>query len=453
MYQEILERFEKESAASVMAQITLEAAINEEWVDAIFERHRRGQYRKELLFSTVVKLMTPVSLGRYGSLHAAAQDMKDLPVSLTAIYDKISRIEPQVLRAFVEGSAQRLETIVSKLPQKPTLPGWQLRIVDGNHLPASQKRLKIMREEAGAALPGQTLVVYDPDKGLVTDILPIEDAHTQERAAMVGLLGKARSGELWLADRNFCTSTILESWQQAGASFVVREHARHQRLQKEGTWIASQTPLIQQQYITPESQSNIQWRRIEITLEKPTKEGTQTIRLWTNLPEEITATQIAELYRKRWRIEGMFQRLESVLQSEISTFGYPRAALLAFALAIVAYNILSVLKRYIEEAHNNDDDTQGTTQPIEVSTYYLANIIRNTHGGMMIAIPPQIWSSYLNKDPAWISQKLLELARSVRKQSVRTHKRGPKKPKPISHQKSTFSPHFSTAKLLNLAHL
>ena len=39
--------------------------------------------------------------------------------------------------------------------------------------------------------------------------------------------------------------------------------------------------------------------------------------LWSNLPSDIDAATITRLYRKRWRIEGMFGRLESVLNSEI----------------------------------------------------------------------------------------------------------------------------------------
>jgi IS4 transposase len=51
----------------------------------------------------------------------------------------------------------------------------------------------------------------------------------------------------------------------------------------------------------------------------------------SNLPDTISAEQIADLYRRRWSIAGMFQRLESVLDSEIETLGSPRAALLDFA--------------------------------------------------------------------------------------------------------------------------
>ena len=44
------------------------------------------------------------------------------------------------------------------------------------------------------------------------------------------------------------------------------------------------------------------------------------------------------LYRQRWRIEGMFQRLESALNSELRSLDHPRAALLGFAVAVLAHN-------------------------------------------------------------------------------------------------------------------
>ncbi|SEJ43094.1 Transposase DDE domain-containing protein, partial [Azotobacter beijerinckii] len=85
------------------------------------------------------------------------------------------------------------------------------------------------------------------------------------------------------------------------------------------------------------------WRRIELHLDRPTESGESVLWLWSTLPATIDARQIADLYRRRWHIEGMFQRLESVLQSEIRSLGHPRAALLGFAV--------EVLKRSVEQAH------------------------------------------------------------------------------------------------------
>ena len=53
--------------------------------------------------------------------------------------------------------------------------GWQLRIVVGNHLPASEKRLSPLRELRGTALPGHSMVVYDSDLAQVVDLMACEE--------------------------------------------------------------------------------------------------------------------------------------------------------------------------------------------------------------------------------------------------------------------------------------
>ena len=58
-----------------MARLALEHALPAGWVDEVFEAHRKRQYARELLFSTVVELTTLVSLGLRPSLHAAARQM------------------------------------------------------------------------------------------------------------------------------------------------------------------------------------------------------------------------------------------------------------------------------------------------------------------------------------------------------------------------------------------
>ncbi len=138
MWQQVLERFEKHAPASVMARIALEQAMPAAWLDEVFEANRQRQYPRELLFSTVVELMTLVSLGLQPSLHAAARKMEHLPVSLAALYDKVKRTELPLLRALVQGSSARLRPIAAALDVAPCVPGWQVRIVDGNHLPGSQ---------------------------------------------------------------------------------------------------------------------------------------------------------------------------------------------------------------------------------------------------------------------------------------------------------------------------
>ena len=297
-----------------------------------------------------------------------------MPVSITALYDKVNRTEPAVIRALVAGSAERLGPVLGALAAQPqvTVPGFQLRGLDGNHLAASEKRLKPLRGFAGAALPGQSLVVYDPDLGMVTDLIACEDGHTQERALMGPLLAAARPGGLWLADRSFCTRAILGGWQQRGSCFLVREHAANPnprplgQLQKIGL-VDTGTAYEQAVAIDDAAGTGIILRRIELHLDAPGEDGDTVIRLLSNVAAaKLTARERARLYRNRWRNESMFQRLESVLQSEIPTLGQSRAALFACGVVILAYNVLALIGRAITIQHQLDPTK------IRISTFFLS---------------------------------------------------------------------------------
>ena len=460
----VLERFERHAPAGVMARLALEHALPAGWVDEVFEAHRRRQYSRELLFSTVVELTTLVSLGLRPSLHAAARQMPDLGVSLASLYDKVNRTEPAILRALVRGSAERLAPVLAApglaasglaasglaAPDRPaSLPGWRLRVLDGNHLAASEKRLAPLRGLRGAALPGHSLVVHDPDSGLVVDMLACEDAHASERCVVGPLLEGARPGELWIADRHFCTGAILGGWQQAGACFLVREHGCHPRLAHQGEWRACgriATGQVREQEIATLGQP-ASWRRIELALDVPTEAGETTIRLWSNLPAEVAGARIAELYRTRWRIEAPFGRLEHVLHSEIASLGHPRAALLGFALAVLAYNVLVLLARCVEQAHAAQ--RKPDEPALEVSHFHLAQQVRSTYQGLLIAVPPEHWPSGPPGDPASLAERLLALARRISPRQVATSKRklGPKIPKGYVDDK-TARTHVATARVL-----
>ena len=344
----------------------------------------------------------------------------------------------------MRGSAERLAPVAAAVNSGTTLPGWHLRVLDGNHLPASEKRLAPLRGHRGAALPGQALVVYDPDSGLVTDIVANEDAHQSERASVAPLLASARPGQLWIADRHSCTRVIMQGWDEAQAGFIVREHARHPRLIGQGKWREcgrTETGQVREQAIEVAG-APAPWRRIELALDAPTEAGETTIRLWSNLPDAIGAMRIAKLHRTRWRIENMFQRLESVLHSEIRSLGHPRAALLGFAVAVLAHNVLALLQRCVEQAH-----CQGVPPP-EVPTYHLALQVRSAYDGMLIALPPEQWPSY-DGDPASLADWLLRLARNIDPRQVATSKRGPKLVKPKGYVDGALArAHVSTARLL-----
>ena len=446
----VLARFEQHAPASVMARTALEHAFSPDWVDAVFEAERKRQYARELLFSTVVELMTLVTLGLRPSLHAAARQRSDLPVSLASLYDKVNHTEPGILRALVQGSAQRLTPMMAALPASPTLSGYALRVLDGNHLPGSNKRLAVLRGHRGATLPGQSIVVYDPDSGLATDLIAGEDAHQSERTLALPVLQGAGPGQAWIADRHFCTRTLLVGWDEAEACFIVREHAKHPRLASRGNWRdcgCTDTGTVHEQEIVLEEGAKV-WRCVELRLDTPTENSEITIRLWTNLPADVSAAEVAALYRRRWRIEGMFQRVESVLHSEIGSLGHPRAALLGFAVSLLAYNMLALISRYVEQAHQPPLEPSSKPPP-EVSMFHLALSITASYQGMLIAVPPEHWTTWRQADPAAVAERLLHLARQIDPKPLATSKRKPKQVKPKAYvDGKTARAHVATARVL-----
>ena len=124
---------------------------------------------------------------------------------------------------------------------------------------------------------------------------------------------------------------------------------------------------------------------------------------------------------KRWRIEGMFQRLESVLHSEIKSLGHPRAALLGFATAVLAYNVLALLKRVIEQAH------EATHPELDVSTFHLTVEINSGYEAMAVALPPEHLPQVGDLAVHQLMELLLLLAARLKPRQLTTSKRVPKK--------------------------
>ena len=69
--------FIKERPICVMARSVLERLLDAQRLDTLFERTATHQYTRELLFSSLVQLMSEVVLGVQPSVHAAYQTHKE----------------------------------------------------------------------------------------------------------------------------------------------------------------------------------------------------------------------------------------------------------------------------------------------------------------------------------------------------------------------------------------
>src|SRR5947208_11521230 len=223
----VFEQFVNQSPLSVMSRATMEHALSASALDALFDRTAERGYTRELLFSTTVDVMSLVVCGKAPHVQSAYNSIRErVPVTLKCVYEKLQHIETEVSAELVRHVAGRCQGLITELAGacQPLLPGYRVKILDGNHLAATQRRLGVTRGHSAGPLPGQSLAVLDPATMLVTNVIPCEDAHAQERALLEQVLPLVHEGDVWIEDRNFCTVDFLLGVSQRRACFVVRRH-------------------------------------------------------------------------------------------------------------------------------------------------------------------------------------------------------------------------------------
>lgn len=448
----VFKPFIEASPISVMVRGLLENALDAKRIDALSEEKAKGQYTRELLFSTLVRLMSLVVFRIRPSVHASYQSlMKQISVSVISVYNKLKGVEPAVSAELIRYSGCQLAPIIHQMKGAlpPLLPGYRVKILDGNSLSGTEHRLRVLRQTAAGALPGKSLLVLDPCLMLVVDAFLCEDGDAQERSLLGEVLKTVEPKDVWIGDRNFCTTRFLFGIVQKQGFFIIRQHGNSLHWEVKGGWkskgsIDSGRVAEQPIELWDEEGRRMRVRRVRLCLKRPTRDGDQVPYILTNLPEkQLSAPVVANLYRKRWTLENAFHFLTKTLRCEINTLGYPPAALFGFSLAVVAYNILSAVRAALRSVHG------GERVEEEVSSYYPADDIGYTYGGMMVAIAPRHWALFRSLSVAAMAQKLQHLARHVQLERYRRHPRGPKKPKkPISRENAG---HVSTARLLAAA--
>lgn len=449
---QVFEKFVRKSPVSVMFRGVLENALTVEEVDRVFRENAGPAYCPKLRFSQMVDLMGLVVSRVQPRVHAAYQACKeDLEVRVDSVYDKLQRIKPQVTAALVRHVAGKLAAVIDEMPNcqmPPVFPGYRTKILDGKHLDSTQRRLKPLRRFNPVPLPGQLLVLLDAERMLVCDVVPCEDAYTQERALIEHILPAVRSGEVWIEDRNFCTTRFVFGVADRGGFFVVRRHASTLHIEHQGSWRkAGRTETGQVSEATwrihDGNGRTMTVRAVRVVLDEPTRDGETEIVVLTNLPPKVDASAVAQGYLRRWTIESALGEIATTLEAELNTLAYPKAALFCFAVGLVAYNVLSTVKASLRAAHGVERVQS------QVSSYHLANELRVNYGGMEIAIEDEHWTeAFASLSPKRLGELLMELATKVKLSKFPKSKRAPKTKSPRRTNGGRYR-HLSTARLLN----
>ena len=446
------EPFIKERPICVMARGVLQRLLNPEQLDALFECTAKTQYTRNLLFSELAGLMSEVTLGLQPSIHAAYQAKQDeINVSTTALYNKLDRMEKGVSAELVRYSFSEASPVIGALQNDNSdlLPGYRVKFLDGNHLSGTEHRIKELRSTWAAALPGKALVVLDQRSMLIENVFLCEDGHAQERSLFDEVLPTVQRNELWIGDRNFCTLGMVFGVVRPGGSFLIRQHAQlqgqliGQRIYRGET--DTGTVYEQKLIVThPQTGETLELRRITVELKEKTRDGDSVIHLLSDVPEEKAgAMELSDLYRRRWTIETVFFELTTTLTCEVDTLGYPKAALFAFCLALLAYNAVVVIKAALQSNYGEQKVKE------DVSAYYLTLEISQTYDGMMIAIPAQHWDIFRELSVKEFAELLKTIVANVNLKKYKKHRRGPKK-KPVQKALYKNGHHVATSKILAL---
>ena len=214
MLDAIFKPFAEQCPVCVMAVAAARRLLGHDRLDRLFGRARAAQHVHKLMFADLFDLMAAVVSGSRRSVHHAYQS-SGLGVSAVAVYEKLKGIEPPVCRALVRETAAEVAALMAEMPpaavgrRGPVLAGYRTRVLDGNAIAATERRLGPLRGTSAGPLPGKSLVVLDADRRVIRDLFPCPDGHAQERSILPQVYPTVGPGELWVADRNFCTAEFL----------------------------------------------------------------------------------------------------------------------------------------------------------------------------------------------------------------------------------------------------
>lgn len=135
MLEAIFDRFVQKTPITIMVRGLMERILSQEQMDSIFDKNAQTQYTRELLFSSLVDMMTLVVCGIYPSVNAAYRHKAtELNVSRTAVYNKLNGMELAVSASLLRETSLHMATLMELIGGVPTpiLSGYPIRILDGN---------------------------------------------------------------------------------------------------------------------------------------------------------------------------------------------------------------------------------------------------------------------------------------------------------------------------------
>ncbi len=270
--------------------------------------------------------------------------------------------------------------------------------------------------------------------------------HAQESSCCDRIVDELVAKDVIIADRHYCIVAFLVKIAVARGFFVIRQHGRlkgvlagkRKRIGRISTGV-----VYEQEMKLSADDDAMTVRRITIALDKPTRDGDEEIHVLTNLPSDVAATVVADLYRHRWEEKTAFNVLQMTLTCEHPGVGHPKAATFLFCMSVLAFNLRQTIFAVLYATHDDEAVT-------ETSHFHVSQNASDKTEGMLIAINKEEWDELIPSTTRGLASLLKKISGTIDLAEFRKSRRGPKKKQP-HRSRNVASSHGSTAKLLGLA--
>jgi hypothetical protein len=365
---------------TVLARLPLAEAVLSLWLwitaksplDDLFQQYRGRCYENKISFALIVQLIADALLQHGGSgrqSFARSRAAGELPATIQAAYQKLSRLPLPLTEAFLADSTQRLiaaapPVALETIPR--SLRSFVPIAVDGKVVKRVPKRLLPLWHARGGVLGGKALVALDLTRGLAVALATDPDGETNDAKLVPCLVPQVRKlydneVVLWLGDRQFCDLNQTEQFTAGGHHFVVRYHSKvsfhrdGKRPVRWGTDTQGRSWHEEWGWLGTVGHKKRRYVR-RITLERT---GQEPIILVTDLvdQEAYLASDLLALYLMRWGIERVFQQITDVFHLDHLIGTTPEGTLFQLAFCLLIYNVIQVVRGYVAVAAQRAPET------------------------------------------------------------------------------------------------
>ena len=265
-----------------------------------------------------------------------------LRVSAQAITKRLDVLPAAVMGQLLVDVCTRLQ---AQMPVTLPHPSWaavraqfsQLAIVDGSTLEALRKTTAVLRQREGLVLAGRVMVMVEAFSHRPLWQLYTEEVAANDKRFAAEILAALPVGGLLIFDLGFFSFLWFDAFTDQQKYFVtrMREKTAYRTVQ-----VLSQGPYYRDEHIAVgQYRSN------------PCQHPLRMVSVWwqgtwyrylTNVltPQELSARQVCELYRRRWRIEDAFALTKRLLDLAYVWTGSTNAVQLQLYATFIFYAVL-----------------------------------------------------------------------------------------------------------------